>query len=151
MLHRRTLLGFVAATPALVLSARIASAREPLSYNTNGIAINGYDPVAYFTERKPVRGSSAHATDYKEAVWHFSTAENLATFLSDPNAYEAQYGGYCAWAAAEDYIAKTDPDAWSVHNGKLYLNFNKRIRRRWLRDADGNIARGDANWPAILG
>lgn len=152
MLTRRAVIGFAAATPFVAFSARMAAAREPLTYQTGGgVAINGYDPVAYFSDEKPVQGSAAHATDYKEASWQFSSAGNLETFLTDPEKYGSEYGGYCAWAASQGYLAPTDPDAWTVHKGKLYLNANKRIRRRWLRDVDGNIAKGDANWPGILG
>lgn len=146
---RRHVLGILAATP--VLYALPARAGEPPVYQSGGVAIDGTDPVAYFTEGRPVPGSTAHSVDWNGATWRFASAENAAEFRANPEAYAPRYGGYCAWAAAEGYVAPTDPDAWTIHDGKLYLNFNRRIRRRWERDIPGNVARGDANWPAILG
>jgi len=151
MLTRRALIGFVAATPAVVLSARLARAMEPETFAVDGRAIRGYDPVAYFTEGGPVEGMPDVSATYAGATWHFVSADNRDTFLSDPETYGAQYGGYCAFAASRGYIAKTVPEAWTVHNGKLYLNFSLGVRRRWLRNLDANIAAGDANWPGILG
>jgi len=148
--RRRLLLG-LAALPALAtLSTRPVHAGEPPVYSTNGVAIDGTDPVAYFTEGRPAMGSASHEVTWNGATWRFMSAENAARFAADPAAYAPQFGGYCAWAAAEGYVASTQPDAWTIHEGKLYLNFNRRIRRRWERDIPGNIARGNANWPRLL-
>lgn len=149
MLTRRATLHLFAVAP-IAYAATPAFAAEPNVYQEGGIAIDGTDAVAYFTEGKPVAGSDAYTVTWNGATWRFSSAENAATFEANPNAYAPQYGGYCAWAAAEGYVAPTAPDAWTIHDGKLYLNFNKRIRRRWERDIPGNVARGDANWPGIL-
>ena len=153
MLTRRATLQLFAAAPVAYAAAAAtpAFASEPAVYQDGGIAIDGTDAVAYFTEGKPVAGSDSHKVTWNGATWRFSSAENAATFEANPTAYAPQYGGYCAWAAAEGYVAPTAPDAWTIHDGKLYLNFNKRIRRRWERDIPGNVARGDANWPGILG
>lgn len=152
MLTRRALIGIVAATPVVALTARFAAAMEPQTYQTDGgIAIDGTDPVGYFTDGKPVPGSDEFATSYNGATWHFVSAANRETFLADPEKYGAQYGGYCAWAASQGYVAPTVPEAWTIHNDRLYLNFSRGVRRRWLRNIDANIAKGDANWPGILG
>ncbi|MEM8628070.1 MAG: YHS domain-containing (seleno)protein [Pseudomonadota bacterium] len=151
MLTRRALIGIAAAAPFVALSARIAAAKEPETYATNGIAINGTDPVAYFTDGGPVRGSADFTTNFKGASWHFTSAENRDTFLANPEKYGAQYGGYCAFAASRGYVATTVPEAWTIHNDKLYLNFSLGVRRRWLRNLEKNIEAGDANWPGILG
>lgn len=150
-LSRRQTLGLFTLAPVAYAIASPALAAEPPIYAEGGIAIDGTDAVAYFTQGAPVEGSPAHEVDWMGATWRFSTAENAAKFEATPEAYAPQYGGYCAWAAAEGYVAATEPDAWTIHDGKLYLNFNKRIRRRWERDIPGNVARGDANWPGILG
>ncbi|XBQ16476.1 MAG: YHS domain-containing (seleno)protein [Oceanicaulis sp.] len=113
-------------------------------------ALSGYDPVAYFTEGAPVRGSRAFETEWNGAVWRFASQANLDLFLADPDAYAPQYGGYCAWAMAEGYTAKGDPNFWRIVDGKLYLNFNQDIQDRWEADIPGFIARADANYPAIL-
>ncbi|MEE2943598.1 MAG: YHS domain-containing (seleno)protein [Pseudomonadota bacterium] len=150
MLNRRTFLLTAAASPAIVALASPALAKTPEVFATDGVAINGYDPVSYFKEETHVRGSETFKTMWKGAEWRFANAENLADFNANPEAYAPQYGGYCAYAVASGYTAKTDPDAWTVHDGKLYLNFNKSVRRRWLKDVPGNIAKGDANWPSVL-
>ncbi|MEO1705790.1 MAG: YHS domain-containing (seleno)protein, partial [Pseudomonadota bacterium] len=114
------------------------------------VAINGYDPVAYFTEEKPVEGSAEFTADYMGATFRFASAENRDTFAADPEAYAPQYGGYCAYAVSRGYTATTSPRAWTVHEGKLYLNFNRAVRTLWLRDVPGNVMAGDANWPKVL-
>ncbi len=150
MTSRRAFLGLMATVPAAAMLARPAFAAEPNVYQTGGVAINGFDPVAYFTEEKPVEGSASFTSDHDGATFQFASAENKAMFDADPAKYAPQYGGYCAFAVANGYTAKTDPDAWSVYEDKLYLNFSKGVRRRWSRDIPGNIAKGDANWPEVL-
>ncbi len=138
---------------AIVIAAFIATAGPALAvdpvFNENGAAIRGYDPVAYFTEGKPVEGKPEHTAEYMGAQWHFASAENRDRFAADPDKYAPQYGGYCAWAAANNYIAPVDPHAWSIKDDKLYLNFSKFVRARWALDKDGNIAKADANWPGL--
>ncbi|MEL7344100.1 MAG: YHS domain-containing (seleno)protein [Pseudomonadota bacterium] len=150
MLTRRTLLFAAAAAPAVAVLATRAAAAEPPVFSRKGAAINGYDPVAYFTDGAPVEGSAEFSTEWNGTTWQFANAQNLASFEADPESFAPQFGGYCAYAVARGYTASTDPDAWTVHNGKLYLNFSKGIRRRWLRDIDGEIANGEANWPSVL-
>ena len=152
MTTRRQFLTAAATLPvAAAVFPNLAIAGEPPVYQRRGFAIDGYDPVAYFTDADAVRGDDAHTSEWNGATFRFASAANKETFDADPETYAPQYGGYCAWAVANGYTAKIDPDAWSIENGKLYLNFSKRIRRRWLKDVPGNIAKGDANWPSVLG
>lgn len=151
MLTRRAILGIVAATPFVALNARMAMAMEPETFQSNGIAINGIDPVGYFTDGGPVPGSADHTLDYNGATWRFASAANKAAFEADPEKYGAQFGGYCAYAASLGYLAPTQPEAWTVFEDRLYLNANLRARELWLQDVPGNIAKGEANWPGILG
>ncbi|MDD7969572.1 YHS domain-containing (seleno)protein [Roseinatronobacter sp. HJB301] len=120
-------------------------------FTENGVALRGYDPVAYFTEGQPRRGDAAHAADWGGAIWHFANPENRAAFLADPVRFAPQYGGYCAWAVAEGYTAPIDPQAWRIVDGQLYLNFSPRVQRQWERDIPGNILRADSNWPELRG
>lgn len=150
MPRRRSVLTAVLAIPVASVFARQVRAASPSIYAEDGIAIDGTDPVAYFTEGRPVPGSPKHFLDWRGATWRFSTADNLFAFESDPERYAPEFGGYCAWAVAEGYIASTVPEAWHIEDGRLYLNFSRRVQRRWLRDVPGNIARGNANWPAVL-
>ena len=147
MLTRRSLIGLLAATPLL---ARPAFAATPEVYADSGFAIRGTDPVAYFRTGGPVRGSDAHMLMWRGATWAFTSAENMSAFEMDPEAYAPQYGGYCAYAVSQGYTASTDPDAWTIHEGKLYLNYSISVRSRWERDIPGHIAQADANWPGVL-
>ena len=150
MITRRTALSLMAAVPAAAVLASRASAATPPIYAEDGIAIDGTDPVGYFTEGRPVPGDAAITLDWNGATWRFASTETRAMFEANPDAYAPQYGGYCAFAVANGYTASTDPEAWTIHEDTLYLNFSRRIRRRWERDIPGNIAKGDANWPSVL-
>jgi YHS domain-containing protein len=134
------IVAFVAVTPARAV--------DPV-YSADGAAIAGYDPVAYFTAEEAVAGKSEFTAEFQGATWRFASAENRDLFTADPAKYAPQYGGYCAWAVSQGYTAEIDPDAWSLRDGKLYLNYSKLIRARWALDKDGNIAAADANWPGL--
>jgi YHS domain-containing protein len=144
----------IAALTALVLAFSVAPAaakEDPVYTGTfSSLAVSGYDPVAYFKEGKPVEGRSEHELEWNGATWRFSSAENLAAFEADPEAFAPQYGGYCAWAVSQGYTASTDPTAWRIVDGKLYLNYSRGVQRRWETDVPGNIAKADANWPKVL-
>lgn len=150
-MHRRTFLMTAAAVPAGLLSLRPALAAEPPVYAEGGVAIDGTDPVAYFTDGGPVAGDPAIFSDWNGARMLFSSSENKAMFDADPDAFAPQFGGYCAFAVSEGYVASTVPEAWTIHEGRLYLNYSRSVRRRWLRDIDDRIARANANWPGVLG
>ncbi len=150
-LTRRTAIGLLAIAPTATVFGLPAFASEPETFQAEGLAIHGYDPVAYFRESKPVPGSENHTTTFKGATWQFASAENLAAFEGDPERYAPRFGGYCAYAASRGYLAPTVPEAWTVHEDRLYLNFSLRVRRRWSRDIVNNIEKGEANWPGILG
>lgn len=150
-LTRRNMLTGLAALPlGVVLLTRPAFAANPPVYAEDGIAWDGHDPVAYFTNGAPMPGSQAHSVMHEGAKVLFSSAETRDMFVADPAKYAPQFGGYCAYAASKGYIAPTVPEAWTVHEGKLYLNFSLRARELWLQDVNGNIAKGNANWPGIL-
>lgn len=150
-LTRRATLGLALATPALALTGGPALAREPETYQERGIAIDGSDAVAYFDGNGPVAGSADHTVMWKGAEWRFASAANAEAFKASPDAYAPVFGGYCAFAASRGYLAPTTPEAWTIYEGKLYLNANLRARKLWLEDVPGNIAKGLANWPGILG
>jgi YHS domain-containing protein len=137
-------------TAAAVCLAPAAMAQDKLFTElVPGVAVGGYDPVAYFTEGRPRVGSGAFTFNHAGATWRFASAENRAAFAADPERYAPQFGGHCAWAAAEGYLAKGDPAHWRIVDGKLYLNYNASIHRRWERDIPGFVRRGEANWQRI--
>lgn len=125
-------------------------ALEPVYNDIKGKAIRGYDPVAYFEDNKAVKGDDELKFEWNGAEWNFSSKENLDKFVSSPERYSPQYGGYCAWAVSQGYTASTDPEAWHIHNGKLYLNYSRDIQKKWSKDIPGNIKKADSNWPVII-
>lgn len=146
-LTRRTLL---ISAPLAALVAGRALAMSPQIYAEDGIAVDGSDVVAYFTQGMPVTGSADFAYDWMGATWLFSSAEHRDMFAATPEAYAPQFGGYCAYAVSQGYTAPTIPEAWRIVDSKLYLNFSLRAQELWLQDVPGNIAKGNANWPAVL-
>ena len=141
MMDRR---GFGAMMLAMVLAAGAARAQE--IFADNGMALRGYDPVAYFTDGQARAGLADITADWSGVEWRFVSADNRDTFLAAPESYAPQYGGFCAWTMAQGHRAPTNPHAWAVVEGRLYLNSSTRVHRRWARDVPGNIAQADANW-----
>jgi YHS domain-containing protein len=134
----------------LVLAPLPVSAEGVVNASSwTGTAIEGYDPVAYFEEGKPVEGDSDYTHEWMGATWYFASAANRDLFAADPQKYAPQYGGYCAWAVANGYTAKIDPQAWAVVDDKLYLNYSLDVQKQWQQDVPGNITKADGNWPGI--
>ena len=113
-------------------------------------AIRGYDTVAYFTENKAVEGVDEYSTEYMGATWLFSSAENLALFTADPEKYAPQYGGYCAYAVSKNSTASIKPELFTIHDGKLYLNYNESINDKWRANKEDFIKKADKNWPGLV-
>ena len=134
---------------SILLSQQIFAATPPI-FSTEEGAIEGYDPVAYFTEAEPVKGLDSFQFKWQGAIFKFSSVDNLALFKDNPEKYAPQYGGYCAYAMSEGATANTVPEAWSIVDGKLYLNFSRGVRALWSKDIPGRIAKADANWPDIV-
>ena len=126
-----------------------AFSQTPVNTTVDNIAIRGYNPVAYFQEGAARQGSASFEYVWNDVTWHFASPENLERFQGDPERYAPQFGGYCAWAASQGYVADIDPDAWTVHEGRLYLNFSSGIRRRFMRDIEDNIEAAERNWPTL--
>ena len=113
-------------------------------------AVSGYDVVSYFKgDGTPVIGNAKFSTEYAGATYYFSNKKNLKAFKKNPASYAPQYGGHCAWALSNGRLAPGDPKLSKVVDGKLYLNFNKNVQVRWLKDIPGFLAKSDAKWPTI--
>ncbi|MCU0541322.1 MAG: YHS domain-containing protein [Oscillatoriaceae cyanobacterium Prado104] len=123
---------------------------HPQFYTENGIALDGQDVVSYFTQGKLVMGVSQFQHNWNGTTWQFSSAENRDLFAKNPEKYAPQYGGYCAQAASEGNLAATQPDAWKIVDGKLYLNYDNTVQKQWMADIPARIAAANKNWPAIL-
>lgn len=135
----------------LALLAVGALAVEPVnSKNRDGKAIRGYDPVAYFMEQRPVKGLDQYTYDWQGATWYFSTADNRDLFAAEPGKWAPQYGGWCAYAMALGNAVNIDPDAFTIYEGRLYLNYSLGVQRKWLKDKDGYIGKADLNYPRLI-
>lgn len=141
---RRFVLGVVAATLAAPLLPRPAAAQTINA--PGGLAVHGYDVVAYFTDERPVRGTAAFVHRWRGAEWRFASAAHRDAFAAEPERYAPQYGGFCAYGVALGAQVDVDPTAWRIVDGRLYLNVDHSVQRRWQRDIPGYIRQGDANW-----
>jgi YHS domain-containing protein len=117
-----------------------------MSIGKNGMAIKGYDTVAYFTENKAVRGKSEHSYDWLGAKWLFSSAKHKALFVVNPEKYAPQFGAFCAMGVALHQAVPVNPRAWTIVDGKLYLNYNLEYRDMWRKDKEKNISNAITVW-----
>ena len=140
---------FLATTITGLALASAAAANAPKVYANGGIAVDGTDVVAYFAQNAPVAGTPEFTHEWNGATWRFVSAANKDAFAADPMAYAPQYGGHCAWAVSQGYTASTVPDAWRIEDGKLYLNYSRRVQRSWEKDMPVNIQKANANWPKL--
>lgn len=118
-------------------------------FSTKEGAVQGYDVVAYFTEHKAVKGLKEFTTLHAGEAWYFASAENLKTFKVSPEKYVPQFGGYCAYGMSRGYKAKTDPEAWTIVEDKLYLNYNLEVRNIWNEKQREFINKANSNWPTV--
>jgi hypothetical protein len=139
----------VVAVALLGLRAAPAGAAEPI-YTKDSLALSGYDAVAYFTESKAVKGDPRFEHEWHGVHWQFVSAAHRDAFAQSPEKYAPQYGGYCAYAVSRNTTAPTDPEAWKVVDGKLYLNYDTNVRILWEKELPEAIARADRNWPGAL-
>ncbi len=150
---------FIVVITLILGVAASAHAAEPINtleksgffgYKPNGIAIRGFDTVAYFTQNKAVKGRASIATDWNGATWYFSKQEHLELFTKNPEAYAPQYGGYCAYGVAVGNLVKIEGHLWDIVEGKLYLNYNKKFQNSWRSDIEGYINTADEKFERLL-
>lgn len=150
MTDRRQVLRCLAALP-VALAARPARAEAAAVFAVGGRAIGGIDPLGYFVEGRAIAGDPGIALMWRGALWLFATGEHRDRFEMAPAQWAPRFGGYCAYSLAQGALAGTDPEAWAVHEGKLYLMHDGAARAAWSRDAAAHLAAAEAHWPAILG
>lgn len=154
--RRHSMLALVAFAAAVGLPAAqaaqpsINTLKNSLTGGRTDTAINGYDTVAYFTAGKPVPGRDEFATEWKGAKWKFSSQANLDTFKSQPEKYAPQYGGYCAYGVSQGYLVKVEPEQFTVRDGKLYLNYDGDVQKKWREDPEGFIKAADSRFADLL-
>ena len=127
----------------------IAAAGELVNIDKAGLALQGFDPVAYFSLKKPTPGNPQFTASFKGARYQFANAEHKALFEKNPAKYEPQFGGYCGYAASIDTISPISPDFWQVLDGRLVLQHNQKAWGLWTKDVPGNLKKADANWPHL--
>ncbi len=115
----------------------------------SGVAVDGIDVVAYFTDGRAVPGKTEFSYQWRGAKWLFATAAHRDLFAKSPGKYEPQYGGFCAYAVGNNYTAGIDPQSWAIVNGKLYLNYDSEIKKKWDGNRETLIRQADQNWPTL--
>jgi len=133
------------------VSASISTSNaQNVKYSSkDGVAIKGYDVVAYFKQQQAVIGNEAFTTEWSGSKWQFTTQANLDSFKLAPQKYAPQYGGYCAYGCSDNHLAPTDPNAWTIVNDKLYLNYSIKVKGFWLKDTSTLIKKADGFWPSL--
>ena len=135
---------------ALAVASAITSVAWAGEYfEGDGVAIRGHDPVAYFKDGKPVKGSAEHRLEHKRSTFHFASKANRDAFAAEPERHAPQYGGFCAFGMSGGYKAAIDPAAFTVREGKLYFNYNREVQNQWSADIPGHVSKADRNWPAV--
>ena len=143
------ILSLVVATLALPVFAQ-TSTKILLNLDKTGVAIQGYDPVGFFTDSQPVKGDPKFVAKRDGAIYFFATKEHKELFTQDPAKYEPAFGGYCAYGVSRNKLVEIDMEASQVVDGKLLLQYSKGVRDDFNKDIKGNLAKADANWPALL-
>lgn len=134
----------------IALTPAFSQTKTLLNLEKEGVAIQGYDPVAYFTEKKPVKGKPEVYATYKGALYYFATKENKNMFLKEPSKYEPEFGGYCAYGVSKGKLVEIDPAAFQIVNDRLLLQYSLKIRDDFNKDTDGNLTKAKSNWPGLL-
>lgn len=126
-----------------------ATSKAAVNVDASGLALRGYDPVAYFAAGKPTPGDPSLTATHDGATYRFATSANREAFLKEPAKYAPAYGGFCAYGASVDHKADGDPNIWKIVDGKLYLNVTPRAADYWQKDIPGNISKANSNWENI--
>lgn len=124
---------------------------DPVNTNWRGVAVKGYDVVAYFRQSAAVKGDDNFSVAHQGITYYFVSQENKNLFVAEPAKYLPQYGGYCAWAVSQGSKADIDPEAWKIVDGRLFLNYSLKIQKKWEENMSDNIHLADKNWPELSG
>ena len=133
-----------------MLLNRMCGGLEPINSSPDKLAIQGYDPVSYFTEGKAEKGNSDFSYEWRGATWLFSNSDHLACFIANPEKYSPQYGGYCAYGISIGKFFNGDPEIWTIKEGKLYVYLNQDLATIWGLDVPAYIKKADIEWPKLI-
>ncbi|MFC3120868.1 YHS domain-containing (seleno)protein [Agaribacter flavus] len=132
-----------------LIPSQAKSSIDAVNVDETRTAIKGYDPVAYFTESKPVQGDKQFSAEHNGAVYYFASAKHQSLFKGNPDKYAPQYGGYCAFGVSKEKKFDTDPTAWAIVDDKLYLNLNAKVQSRWVLNKEELISDANDIWTDI--
>jgi len=135
---------------SFVATPLFAGTKALLNVDKNGLALQGYDPVAFFTEHKPVKGRPEFKSSYQGATYLFASAEDMMLFEKEPGKYAPAFGGYCAYGVSRNKLVEIDPEAFQVVDGHLLLQYSKGVRNDFNKDVQGNLAKANANWLMLV-
>jgi len=128
----------------------LAQSKSVLNLDKTGVAIQGYDPVAFFTDNKPVKGKPELVVRHNGATYYFASREHREQFKADPAKYEPAFGGYCAYGVSRNKLVEIDVDAFQIVDGRLLLQYSKGVRDDFNKDTKGNLSKAEANWPGLV-
>lgn len=134
----------------LMALSTVALAKELQNLDRNGVAIQGYDPVAFFTNNRPVKGTAQFQSEYRGAKYYFASPEHKAAFDKEPAKYEPQFGGYCAYGASQGHKAPVKIEAWQIVNGRLLMQYDLGVKDDFNKDQQNNLSKADRNWPGLV-
>lgn len=134
----------------LLALSTVALAKELNNLDASGVALQGYDPVAFFTDNRPVRGDQQFHTQYHGATYYFASAEHKATFEKEPAKYEPQFGGFCAYGTSRGKTVPIKIEAWQIVNGRLLMQYDLDVKDKFNSDPQGNLNKADKNWPGLV-
>ena len=134
---------------ALAALSSVAPAKELLNLE-NGVAIQGYDPVAFVADKRPVKGNAQFQSEYRNAKYCFASAEHKAAFDKEPAKYEPQFGGYCAYGASRGKTVPIKIETWEILNGRLLLQYDLEVKSKFDKDPQGTLKKADENWPGLV-
>jgi YHS domain-containing protein len=141
---------FVLLLLAAASNVALAANRALLNLDKNGVAIQGYDPVAFFTQNHPVKGKAEFQSTYNGARYQFASAEDKAEFDKNPAKYEPQFGGYCAYGASQGHTAPVKIEAFQIVNGRLLMQYDLDVKKEFNKDQAGNLKLADEKWPGLV-
>jgi len=140
----------VATLMILLALPSLAQAKELNNLDGNGLALQGYDPVGFFTDNRPVKGNQQFQSQYHGATYYFASAEHKAAFDKEPAKYEPQFGGFCAYGASRGKTVPIKIEAWQIVNGRLLMQYDLDVKGKFNTDPQGNLSKADKNWPGLV-
>jgi YHS domain-containing protein len=146
MIMKKIVLFLILSAAGIAASCSNAEPLKAVNTTEENVAVKGFDTVAYFTAQQAVEGNPRFSFIWNGAKWYFSSPENMEKFKAAPENYAPQFGGYCAFAVSKGYTADGDPQAWKVVGGKLYLNYNQKVKEMWEAEQPKRIADAEKNW-----